>query len=53
MDAADLYLVLPGFAAGIRDQLAAATGFTVEVGPVCAAELPLFFVERWFGTCPS
>ena len=40
-------LVLPGLAAGSRDEIAAATGRPVEVGPVCAAELPLYFGERW------
>lgn len=39
-------LVLPGLAAGSRDEIAAATGRPVEVGPVCAAELPLYFGER-------
>ena len=38
-------LFLPGFAASIRDDLAEKTGRTVTVGPVCAAELPLFFGE--------
>jgi CO dehydrogenase/acetyl-CoA synthase gamma subunit (corrinoid Fe-S protein) len=40
-------LVLPGLAAGSRDEIAAATGRPVEIGPVCAAELPLYFGERW------
>ena len=40
-------LVLPGLAASMRDDVAAATGLAVEVGPVCAAELPLFFGDRW------
>jgi CO dehydrogenase/acetyl-CoA synthase gamma subunit (corrinoid Fe-S protein) len=40
-------LVLPGLAAGSKDEVAAATGRPVEVGPVCAAELPLYFGERW------
>ena len=43
-------LVLPGLAAGLRDEIAAATGRPVEVGPVCAAELPLYFGERWLVT---
>jgi CO dehydrogenase/acetyl-CoA synthase gamma subunit (corrinoid Fe-S protein) len=45
--AQDSTLVLPGFAAGIRNELAAATGSPVEMGPVCAAELPLFFGGSW------
>ena len=38
-------LFLPGFAAPIRDTLAEQSGRSVTVGPVCAAELPLFFGE--------
>ena len=39
---------LPGFAAGIRDDIAEQSGRQVKVGPVCAAELPLFFGnEGW------
>ena len=41
-------LFLPGLAASIRDDLAGQTGRSVIVGPVCAAELPLFFgKENW------
>jgi CO dehydrogenase/acetyl-CoA synthase gamma subunit (corrinoid Fe-S protein) len=40
-------LVLPGLAGGMAAAIASATGFRVEVGPVCAAELPLFFGDRW------
>jgi acetyl-CoA decarbonylase/synthase complex subunit gamma len=36
-------LFLPGFAAMIRDTLAEQSGRSVKVGPVCAAELPIFF----------
>jgi len=36
-------LFLPGFAATIGDNLAEQSGRTVTVGPLCAAELPLFF----------
>lgn len=36
-------LFLPGFAAPIRDTLAEQSGRSVTIGPVCAAELPLFF----------
>ncbi len=36
-------LFLPGFAAPIRDTLAEQSDRSVTVGPVCAAELPLFF----------
>jgi CO dehydrogenase/acetyl-CoA synthase gamma subunit (corrinoid Fe-S protein) len=41
-------LFLPGFAAAIRDNLTDQSGRHVKVGPVCAAELPLFFGdENW------
>jgi len=41
-------LFLPGLAAAIRDDLAGQSSRSVTVGPVCAAELPLFFGEtRW------
>ena len=36
-------LFLPGFAASIHDQLVEQSGRPVTVGPVCAAELPIFF----------
>jgi acetyl-CoA decarbonylase/synthase complex subunit gamma len=45
--AAGSTLILPGLAAGLRDEVASVSGLAVEVGPVCAAELPLFFGERW------
>lgn len=41
-------LFLPGFASAIRDDLIEQSGRHVKVGPVCAAELPLFFGnENW------
>ena len=39
-------LFLPGLAASIRDDLAEQSGYSVTVGPVCAAELPLFFGDK-------
>lgn len=36
-------LFLPGFAAPIREELAKKIRHPVTIGPVCAAELPLFF----------
>jgi CO dehydrogenase/acetyl-CoA synthase gamma subunit (corrinoid Fe-S protein) len=42
-------LVLPGLAADLADAVAEVTGLAAEVGPVCAAELPLYFGERWKG----
>ncbi|MBU0987128.1 MAG: hypothetical protein KKH68_07730 [Proteobacteria bacterium] len=38
-------LFLPGLAAPLRDRLAEQSRRTVTVGPVCAAEIPLFFGE--------
>jgi len=40
-------VILPGLAAAIRDGLKESTGWHVTIGPVCAAELPLFFGDRW------
>lgn len=40
-------VVLPGLAGSIANDLEAALGRGVEVGPVCAAELPLFMGEDW------
>jgi CO dehydrogenase/acetyl-CoA synthase gamma subunit (corrinoid Fe-S protein) len=40
-------LVIPGLAAALKDDIEKTTGWPVEVGPICAAELPLFFGERW------
>ena len=39
-------LCLPGLAASMRDDLAGQSDRSVTVGPVCAAELPLFFGEK-------
>jgi hypothetical protein len=41
-------LFLPGFAAMIRDTLAEQSGRSVTVGPVCAAELPVFFGNKYW-----
>jgi CO dehydrogenase/acetyl-CoA synthase gamma subunit (corrinoid Fe-S protein) len=51
--AAGSRLVLPGLAAGIRDELASISGLAVDVGPVCAAELPFYFGATWIGCVPS
>jgi CO dehydrogenase/acetyl-CoA synthase gamma subunit (corrinoid Fe-S protein) len=40
-------LVLPGILAPLKEELAAYTGWEIEVGPICAAELPLFLGEAW------
>ena len=40
-------LILPGILAPLREELAAYTGWKITVGPICAAELPLFMGEAW------
>ncbi|MGD9022854.1 MAG: (Fe-S)-binding protein [Deltaproteobacteria bacterium] len=40
-------ITIPGLASGMADALRQKMGWKVTVGPVCAAELPLFFGEKW------
>lgn len=40
-------LILPGILAPLKEELAAYTGWEIKVGPICAAELPLFLGEAW------
>lgn len=40
-------LIIPGLAALLQEPLAAATGWDVQVGPICALELPLYFGAYW------
>jgi CO dehydrogenase/acetyl-CoA synthase gamma subunit (corrinoid Fe-S protein) len=40
-------LVLPGVLAPLKEELAAYTGWEIQAGPICAAELPLFLGEAW------
>jgi CO dehydrogenase/acetyl-CoA synthase gamma subunit (corrinoid Fe-S protein) len=40
-------LIIPGVLAPLRPELAHYTGWEIKVGPICAAELPLFLGERW------
>ncbi len=42
-------LIIPGFCAPIKEELARETGWEIVVGPVCAAELPLFLGDAWQG----
>ena len=44
-------IILPGLASEVAAELKALTGWNVIVGPVCAAELPLFLAEIW--TAPN
>jgi len=41
------HLIIPGFAAPLKDDFTRMTGWEIEVGPVCAVELPLFLGDRW------
>jgi len=40
-------LIIPGLAASLKNDIEKSTGWSVRVGPVCAAELPLFLSEIW------
>jgi CO dehydrogenase/acetyl-CoA synthase gamma subunit (corrinoid Fe-S protein) len=40
-------LTIPGLAAGLKNGIAELTGWPIQVGPICAAELPLFFHDKW------
>ncbi len=40
-------LIISGWCAPIQEELAQASGWDVLVGPVCAAELPLFMRDHW------
>ncbi len=40
-------LIIPGILAPLREELAAYTDWEIIVGPICAAELPLFMGEAW------
>jgi CO dehydrogenase/acetyl-CoA synthase gamma subunit (corrinoid Fe-S protein) len=40
-------IILPGLAETLTGPVADLVGCPVEVGPICAAELPLFFGSEW------
>lgn len=40
-------LIIPGWCAPLREELAHYTGWEIIAGPICAAELPLFLGEAW------
>lgn len=40
-------LCIPGILAPLKEELAAYTGWDIQAGPICAAELPLFLGEAW------
>jgi CO dehydrogenase/acetyl-CoA synthase gamma subunit (corrinoid Fe-S protein) len=40
-------IILPGLASSLKYEVEALSGWNVRVGPVCAAELPLFLSDIW------
>lgn len=40
-------IIIPGLAAPLKDDIERLTKWRVRVGPVCAAEIPLFLSEIW------
>lgn len=40
-------MIIPGFASSLREDIEELTGWQVKIGPICAAELPLFLSEMW------
>jgi CO dehydrogenase/acetyl-CoA synthase gamma subunit (corrinoid Fe-S protein) len=40
-------LIIPGLAHSLKEKIEELTGWNVRVGPLCAAELPLFLSEIW------
>lgn len=40
-------VIIPGLAASLKNDIEKLTGWAVRVGPVCAAELPLYLSEIW------
>jgi CO dehydrogenase/acetyl-CoA synthase gamma subunit (corrinoid Fe-S protein) len=40
-------IIIPGLAATVGHELRQSTGWNIIVGPICAAELPLFLADRW------
>jgi CO dehydrogenase/acetyl-CoA synthase gamma subunit (corrinoid Fe-S protein) len=40
-------IIIPGLALSLKEDIERLAGWNVRVGPVCAAELPLFLSEIW------
>lgn len=40
-------LIVPGLTSPLADDFKQATGWEIEVGPICAVELPLYLGDRW------
>ena len=41
------HMIVPGYTKSLARDFVEATGWEVEVGPVCAVELPLYLGDRW------
>ena len=41
------HMIVPGLTRSLAGDFAKVTGWDVEVGPICAAALPLFLGDRW------
>jgi len=41
------HMVVPGLTSPLAQQFGEATGWEIEIGPICAAELPLALGDRW------
>ena len=41
------HIIVPGLTSPLAEDFARATGWEVEVGPICAVELPLSLGDRW------
>ncbi|MEW6001349.1 MAG: (Fe-S)-binding protein [Nitrospirota bacterium] len=40
-------IIIPGFASSLKEDVEKLSGWNVRVGPVCAAEIPLFLSDMW------
>jgi len=40
-------LIIPGLASPLKEDIEKSAGWKVRVGPICAAEIPLFLSEIW------
>jgi len=45
-------IIIPGLAWAVAQELKKTTQLNVLVGPICAAELPLFLAHRWLPPGP-
>jgi acetyl-CoA decarbonylase/synthase complex subunit gamma len=41
------HMIVPGLTSPLAGNFAESTGWEIEVGPICAVELPLFLGDRW------